>query len=260
MKKEMIVSQIKQTSEVNFTVPNGFSFFEPYLLYFTREVLEIGGEAHLAKESDGTISGLFLYDDSEKCSSIYTKSREVFNYFYWLKPFNFAYSEIKTEIENELYDIYTIDIQNLNTDHRFSYEIAIAETSQADEIERFMAFSHPGINRKWVKVALKNGDKCFTVKLGDEIAGIGWLSLVNGVGRLHSLYVKPQYRKMRMGEDILNARLLWLRSKHARSVFSEISRHNVSCSRVAVKGHMNISGHVYQYFKKSPETNREAKC
>ena len=249
--KEMNVSQIRNMAEANFTIPNGFSFFEPYLLYFTREILEIGGEAYLAKDSNGAISGLFLYDASERDASIYTQSREVFDYFYGLKPFNFVYAEIKTEIENEPYDIYAIDLENLSNNHRFSHEIAIAEASQADEIERFMAFTHPGINKNWVKVALKNGDKCFTVKLGSEIAGVGWLSLVNDVGRLHSLYVKPQYRKMKMGEDILNARLLWLKSKRARSAFSEISRTNMSCSRVATKGHMKASGLVYQYFKKN---------
>ncbi len=85
-----------------------------------------------------------------------------------------------------------------------------------DEIEQFMASTHPGINKKWVKVALKNGERCFIVRLSNEIAGLGWVSLVNGIGRLHSLYVKPQYRRIGIGEDIFNARLLWLKSKRAR--------------------------------------------
>ena len=219
--------------------------------YFINEILEIGGEAYVSRTSEGAISGLFMYDSSENIGSIYTRSMEVFDYFYNLKPLKYVFSEMKTEIENEPYDIYTIDLGNYNVSHSFNHEMSLAEDGQADEIERFMFLTHPGINRRWVKVALKNGDKCFTVRLADEIAGVGWLSLVNGVGRLHSLYVKPQFRKLGIGDDILNARLLWAKSKHARLVFSEISRLNFSCSRIATKENMKPSGTVYQYFNKA---------
>ena len=33
---------------------------------------------------------------------VYTRQREVFNYFYELKPFNFLFSELQTELENEV--------------------------------------------------------------------------------------------------------------------------------------------------------------
>lgn len=254
----MEVSQIVSASEINFAFPSGASFFEPFLQYFTREILEIGGEAYVSR-NDGVISGLFMYDDAEKVASIYTSSREVFDYFYGLKPFRYLYAEMKTELENETYDIFSIDLENFPFDHRFTHEITMIEDSQADEIERFMCLTNPGINRKWVKVALKNGDRCFTVRLGSEIAGMGWVSLVNGIGRLHSLYVKPQFRRLGMGDDILGARLLWLKSKHARSVFSEISRINFSCSRIAAKEHMKVSGQIYQYFKKPVSAKKEAK-
>jgi ribosomal protein S18 acetylase RimI-like enzyme len=257
--EEMKVSEIRSMSEANFTYPSGFSFFEPYLGYFLRETLEIGGEAHVSRNSDGSVSGIFMYDNAEKVGSIYTASREVFDYFYGLKPFNYVFSELKTDLENEAYDIYTINLEGLTINHRFSHEISMVDSSQADEIEMFMCMTHPGINRRWAKVALKNGDRCFTVRLGDEIAGLGWCSLVNGIGRLHSLYVKPQFRRLGMGDDILAARLLWLKSKQAHSVFSEISRYNFSCSRIATKEHMKVSGHVYRYFKKKPNLENQKK-
>jgi len=255
----MKISEICRTSDIDFSFPGGVSFFEPFLKYFTREILEIGGGAYISRSNEEAVSGLLLYDGTEKAASIYTSSREVFDYFYWLKPFNYLFSEMKTELENEVYDIYSIDFEKLAFDHRFTHEISMAESSQAEEIERFMILTHPRINRKWVKVALKNGDKCFMVKLGSEIAGLGWVSLVNGIGRLHSLYVKPQFRKLCIGDDILGARLLWLKSKHARSVFSEISRSNFSCSRIAAKEHMKVSGQIYQYFKKPVFAMKETK-
>jgi len=247
---EMKVSEIWDTSDIDFVLPNGLSFFEPYLQHFIKEILEIGGEAYVSRTSEGAVSGIFIYDDSEKLGTIYTRSREVFDYFYELKPFNFLFAEIRTEVETEIYDIYTIDLENLAVVHRFSHEISIAQKEQTHEIEQFMVSTHPRINRKWVKVALENGDRCLVVRLNNEIAGLGWLSMVNGVGRLHSLYVKPQFRRIGIGEDIVYARLLWLKLKHARSAFSEISRYNLSSSRIATKGQMRVSGQVFQYFKK----------
>jgi GNAT superfamily N-acetyltransferase len=236
----------------DFTIPNGLSFFDPYLPYHITETLEIGGEAYLSRTSEGTVSGIFIYDDCERTGTVYTRSREVFDYFYGLKSFCFFFAEMRTEHDNEVYDIYTVDLESLATTHRFSHEISIADDRDTDEIGRFMVATHPGINGKWVNVALKNGDKCFIARLGSEIAGVGWLSLVNGIGRLHSLYVKPQFRGMGIGEDILYARLLWLKSKHARSAFSEIFRENFPSSRIAMKWQMRVSAQVFQYSKKDP--------
>ncbi len=147
----MHVSQINTASDIDFVFPVNFSFFEPYLHYHIKEILEIGGEAYVSRTSDGTISGIFIYDDFEKGGTIYTRSREVFDYFYGLKKFNFLFSEMKTELENEIYDIYTIDIENLALAHRFSFEISTVDKENEGEIEQFMSLTHPGINKKWVR-------------------------------------------------------------------------------------------------------------
>jgi len=253
----MDVSQIRNTSDIDFVFPVGFSFFEPYLPYHIKEILEIGGEVHVSRTSEGTISGLFIYDDFEKGGTIYTRTKELFDYFYGLKQFNFLFSEMKTELENEIYDLYSIDIEHIDLNHRFSYEISTTDEDNLDEIEQFMTSTHPGINKKWVKVALKNGDRCYIIKLSSDIAGLGWVSLVNGIGRLHSLYVKPQYRRMGIGEDILNARLLWLKANDAQSVFTEISRFNVPSSNNVMKAQMKLSGQIFQYFKRNLDKRKE---
>jgi GNAT superfamily N-acetyltransferase len=255
----MQVAQLVNASDINFVFPIGFSFFEPYLVCHTKEILEIGGEAYVTRTPEGITSGLFIYDGSEKSGTIYTRSKEIFDCFYELKPFNFLFSEMKTELESEIYDIFTIDLENLALVHRFSYEISMAGKGYTGEIEQFMASTHPGINKRWVSVALKNGDMCFIVRLRNEIAGLGWVSLVNRIGRLHSLYVKPQFRRIGIGEDILNARLLWLKSKHARSAFCEISRLNLASSGNVMKAHMMVSGQVFQYFKKDLDIKKEMK-
>ena len=197
----------------------------------------------------GNCSGLFLYDGYEKAGSIFTRSRKVFDYFYRLKPFKSIYAEFQTEHPREIYEIHTIDLENNSFDHKFSHAVSVVDGGQIEEIRQFMLSTVPGTNPRWIDVALRNGDKCLTVQLGNEIAGIGWLSLVNEIGRLHSLFVKPRFRKIGVGLDILFARLLWLKSKHARLGFSEISVNNLQSSRIAVRGGMKVYGQIYQYFK-----------
>ncbi len=247
--EEIKASQLRNASDVHSAFPNGFSFFQPYLEYWIKETLEIGGEAYVSESATGNGSGLFLYDDYEKAGSIFTLSREVFDYFYRLKPFKSIYAELHTEHPKEIYDIHTTDLENNSLDHKFSHAVSVADREQIEEIRQFMLSTHPGTNPRWIDVALRNGDTCVIVRLGDEIAGVGWLSLVNGIGRLHSLFVKPRFRKMGIGLDILFARLLWLRSKQARMAFSEISVNSFQSSKTALKGGMRVSGQVYQYFK-----------
>ena len=247
--EEIKASQVRDASDVHLVFPDGFSFFQPYLEYWIKETLEIGGEAHVSETATGNGSGLFLYDDYEKAGSIFTRSREVFDYFYKLKPFKSIYAELQTEYPKEIYDIHTIDLEGNSLDHTFSHAISVADGQQVEEIRQFMLSTHPGTNPRWIDVALRNGDRCVAVRLGAEIAGAGWLSLVNGIGRLHSLFVKPRFRKIGVGLDILFARLLWLKSKHARMALSEISVNNLQSSRISARGGMSVSGHVYQYFR-----------
>ena len=251
----MEISKLSSEFDIDLVLPKGISFFEPYLQYFVGEVLEIGGEAYVSRASEDKISGLFIYDDFEKSGTVFTRSKEVFEYFYGLKPFIFLFAELKTELENEVYNIHSINLENHTIDHRFSHEISMATHEQTSEIERFMFLAHPEINRKWTRTALKNGDKCFTVRLDGQIAGLGWASLVNGIGRLHTLFVNPQFRNLGIGEDILYARLMYLKSKHARLAFSEIHQDNSPCSRIASKAQMTVCGQIYQYFKKKTTSN-----
>lgn len=247
------IFQIRNASDFP-AFPAGLSFFGSYLQYYVQEILAVGGEAFVSSTSEGDNSGLFIYDPVEKVGTIFTKSSEVFDYFYALKPFNFLFSELKTERENEIYDIYSVELENLAMNHRFVYQISVAG-EDSEGIERFMELTHTGINKNWTRIALKNGEKCFFVKFENEIAGVGWLSIVNRIGRLHSLFVKPQFRKIGIAEDILHARLLYLKSKHARSAFSEISRTSPGSSRIALRAGMTVQGQIYQYFRKKPEAN-----
>src|SRR5215472_14198394 len=126
------VSQIRKTSEIDLTIPQDFSFFAPYLGYYVKQTLDIGGEAFVARTKDD-VSGLFIYDDFEKTGTIFTRSKEIFDYFYQLKkPLDYVFAEVKGERPSEAYDIFTLDLGNDVVDHRFKHEITVAETKQGE--------------------------------------------------------------------------------------------------------------------------------
>lgn len=241
------VSRITKRSDEDLSFAENLSFFRPYLHHWIRETLEVGGEVYVSKTSEDIVSGLFLYDNFEKTGTICTRSKEVFDYFYQLRPFNSLYAEISTDHPREVYDIYTLDLEQNEPAHTFNHEISVEEQNSS-ELGEFMVLTHPGINRKWVDVALRNGDRCVTIRLGDEMAAIGWVSLVKSFGRLYSVYVKPRFRRMGMGLDLVYARLLWLNSRRARTAFSEISPSNVPSSRISMRAGMKPSRQVYEYF------------
>jgi ribosomal protein S18 acetylase RimI-like enzyme len=234
--------EIEKSSDIPI-FPSGLSFFDPYLEHYTKEVLGVGGKIQIATSSE-RILGLFLYDEYEKTGSIYTRSKKIFDHFRKLESSSFLFAEIDTsQIVREVFDIYMLNLEGVLS-HSFKY---VVSTPKLDEIERFMRFTHPSVNPLWSCVAISNGDKCFIVKLDGRCVGCAWVSLVNGIGRLHTLYVDPQYRRIGIGEDLLYARLLWLKFKGARLAFSEISENNIASAIVARKANMFSCGRVYMY-------------
>jgi len=120
------------------------------------------------------------------------------------------------------------------------------------ELEHFIATSQPETNRQWISVAIKNGDKCFVVKIANRIVGIAWMEIVDGFARSHGLYVEPQFRKMGITTDNFEARLIYLKSRHVHTLINEIAESNVASSSHAAKIGERIVGKLFLYASPDP--------
>ncbi len=87
------VYELKSVDEQLGDLPKGLSFFDPILHHEAKEALEAEGEVYVSQSSDGHNNGLFIYDGYETTGTIFTKSREVFDHFYLLKPSSYIFSE-----------------------------------------------------------------------------------------------------------------------------------------------------------------------
>jgi hypothetical protein len=246
------VSEIKATDEQLGDLPKDLSIFNPLLRHEIREALEAGGEAFISRDTNGEKNGLFIYDSYEATGTIFTKSREVFDHFYLLKPSSYIFSEFEaTDHPKEAWNIWQLDVNSAPLNHRFRHHVS--EDHDVKELERFMSSTQPETNRRWVGVALRNGDKCFVVRMGDRIVGIAWMTIVGGLARSHSLYVEPQFRRMGMTTDNLYARLIYLKSRHVHTLINEIAESNTASAGHATKIGEKIVGKIFLYA--SPDRN-----
>jgi RimJ/RimL family protein N-acetyltransferase len=245
------VSKINKLEELA-ELPRGLSlFFDPLLLHEAREALEARDDVFVSRDSGGRMNGLFIYDNYEEAGTIFTKSRNVFDHFYRVKPSSYIFSEVEaTELPKETWNIWQLDVDAAPLNHKFKHQASME--SNAEEIERFMAATQPETNSQWIRVALRNGDKCFVVKISNKIVGIAWMSIVDGVARSHGLYVEPRFRRMGIMADNFGARLIYLKSRRVHTLINEIAESNVASSKHAEKIGEKIVGKIFLY--ESPES------
>jgi len=240
------VSKIQPLDEQLNGLPKGLSFFDPILHHEAKEALEAGGEVFLSQNSNGEKDGLFIYDNYEATGTIFTRSREAFDQFYPLKSSSYIFSELEVaEHEKEAWNIWRLDVEKATVGHRFKHHVSI--DYDAEEIERFTASTQPETNRRWIRVALENGDKCFVVKIANRIVGIAWMSIVGEMARSHGLYVEPQFRKTGIMTDNFQARLIYLKSRHVRTLVNEIAESNTPSANHATKIGETIASKLFLY-------------
>lgn len=246
------VSRINNSNDPELKeLPRGLSFFEPFLHHEVKEALEEGGEVYISSDSSEGKNGLFIYDNHEETGTIFTKSRLVFDYFYKLKHSSYIFSELEiSDLPKEVWNLWQLDITKTKAlNHRFRHHVSME--SDPVELEKFMAKTQPETNMKWVRVALKNGDRCFVTRIDNRIVGIAWMEIIDGFARSHGLYVEPQFRKMGIMKDNFEARLIYLKSRGVHTLINEIADSNLPSASHAAKIGEKIVGKMYLYT--SPE-------
>jgi RimJ/RimL family protein N-acetyltransferase len=227
-------------------LPDLSPWFQPFIPHFVAEVLRCGGHASGAWEGDA-LTGVWIYHDAEKVGTIFTRSPAVAERFAGLQGSGSLFSEIPLGVPGELYHIYAMDLESGGGSHRFRHLVRAAEPSDAERILPLIREIHGPIDDHWLRPISPNSEKGFLVEVSGEIAGVGWISVVNGNARLHALSVRPPYRRTGIASDLWYARILWARSAGARRVLCEISEGNVASRRVAEQGGMRPVGQMFRY-------------
>jgi GNAT superfamily N-acetyltransferase len=220
-------------------------FFDPFLSAFALDTLRVGGEVWLSARP-GSVHGLFLYLESERSGSVFTRLRDVAESFAGLHAGSPVFSDFRLGAKSEAFQVFEGAPTGTAPAHQFRHPVRAAGDEDRDELLGLMRGVHGVVDDGWFRTVVREHEVGFVVDGDREIAGAGWVSVSNGVGRLHSLSVRPRYRRTRVGTDLWHARMRWAAGNGARRVVTEISEHNVGSRAIAEAGGMRRVGEIYR--------------
>jgi GNAT superfamily N-acetyltransferase len=226
-------------------------WFNPFLAHFVRETLRCGGRVQVVRGPEG-LAGLRLDDPVENVASIFTRSSGVARSFAPGSGGRPTYSDLVLGGPSDRYYVYAGRLGPDTPQHPFRHRVRPVEPGDRSRVLELMHELHGTADVRWFREAPSPEESGFLVQVGDRVAGAAWVAVVAGVARLHSLAVRPTFRRLGVGTDLLFARLLWARRAGARQVLSEISEANPASRRIAERGGMRPVGELFLYPAPSP--------
>lgn len=218
-------------------------FFNPFLTHFVREALRGGGQVWGSCPGP-VVDGLLVYNVVERVGSIFTRDRSIAETLFGVPDHLALFSDFRLGNRTETYWILAADLPLPGPPHRFTHPVRIAREGDGPSIVRLMKEMYGRIDTSWLQFPASPGEECLLVEVAGEIAGAAWVSVVDRHARLHSLSVRPRYRRMRVGTDLWHARLLRAERAGARHVITEIAEANAASLAIATAGGMHRVGQV----------------
>ncbi|MCI4324091.1 MAG: GNAT family N-acetyltransferase [Thermoplasmata archaeon] len=219
--------------------------FGPFLAHFVSETLRCRGEVWAARDGP-RIVGLLTYNDIERVASVFTRDPAVAELLAASRHGVSIFSDFPMEPRPEVYGIYAVDLRETAESHRFAHPIRPVRALDRPGLQRLMMEVYGRVDEAWLSSGTPRTEKGFLVEVAGSIAGAGWVSVVNGRGRLHSLSVRPRYRSVGIGTDLWHARSIWCRAQGVSEILTEISDLNLPSRRIAERGGMRWVGQLYR--------------
>ncbi|HUI38154.1 MAG TPA: GNAT family N-acetyltransferase [Thermoplasmata archaeon] len=221
-------------------------WFNPFLPHFMRECLRSGGEIHVAADGPA-VSGLLLYDPVDRTASVFARSPEIALELFRHRDHGAVFSEHPFPLPRVRFDILSVDLSGWDERHRFAHPVRAVREGDVRPIADLMREVYGRFDERWLGNGAPEGEKGFVSMVDGQVAGTAWVTLVPGFGRLHSLSVRPRFRRLGLGTDLVYARMLWAARNGARRVISEIPEDNAASLEIARRAGMRRSGSIYLY-------------
>jgi len=230
--------------------PDLSSWFNPFLSRFAQETVGSGGRA-LVRESGGAVEALVLTDPTERTASVFARSGA------WAETMTAAtvdaavYAEAELPRPREVFEIRSAAVAEIPR-HRFRYPVQVVQGRTFDRVGPLLREVYGRYSERWPAAAQEAGEACLGVEADGRLVGAAWVLVVGRHARLHSLTVRPEYRRLGIGTDLLFARLLFARQAGAEQAISEISERNVGSRAIAERAGMLPKGRLFLYPRPGP--------
>jgi GNAT superfamily N-acetyltransferase len=220
--------------------------FDALLPHFGREALRCGGEVRVSLASDGSARALYLFHPVEKEASVFTHDAGLAESYRQLRPESAIYSDFPLGLHAVVLLVYSGTLGPAGAAHRYTHPARLAVPSDRGEIAAVLRSVDGPVDEQWIATAPVGVEDCLVVEGHGELAGVGWATRVGTLGRLHSLAVRPRYRRTRIGTDLFYARCDWLRRNGATAIVTEIAEENVGSRSIAESGGLHPVGRIYR--------------
>lgn len=218
--------------------------FDPFLPQFVRGALRGGGEVW-ASEDGTAVNGLLLHNGLEQVGSIFTRQRSVAERLSGFHPGSAMFSDFPLGERPEPFLVLEARADGPPVPRPFRHAVQMAGRDDMPEVVRMMTELYGRVDARGLQPVLPGEEACLVVRVGEEVAGAGWVSVVGPHARLHSLSVRPRYRRMGIGRDLWRARWEWARQAGARRLISEVASQNTASLAIAAQGGMRPVGTIY---------------
>jgi len=226
------------------------SRFNPFLSRFARETVGSGGQA-LVHEADGAVEVLVLTDPTERTASVFARSGAWAEAVTTGTVDSAVYAEADLPRSREVFQVHSTVVGEVPS-HRFRYPVQVVQGRALDRVGPLLREVYGSYPERWPAAAQDAGEACLGVEADGRLVGVAWVLVVGRYARLHSLTVRPEYRRLGIGTDLLFARLLFAREAGAEQAISEISERNVGSRTIAEGAGMLPHGRLFLYPRPGP--------
>ncbi len=217
------------------------SFFAPFIEDMMTKALAAGDRVAIAYDS-GRIKGVAIYHRDARIGTLFaedTEVNELLRKFIGTKDF-FCETKHRTDKGSRnkaVYNIYETHGVFVKEDVRPEpYDRELIRQMEPDDLPQVCRISKKAYKirgRRWFKTLLAQGEVALVARIGDEVVGFAFATVVDEHARFHSLTVDPEFRGRGIGKELMRARLNLVHHLGATEALLEIADWNLPSLRVS---------------------------
>lgn len=221
-------------------------WFDPFLPDIARTALKSGGRAEVYRRADRVL-GLLTSEPVENTASVFTAEPEIAEEAFRSLSEDALFSAQPLSAPREMYAVFWASLTTPPPAHRFRHEVRRAVEDDRPAVAALLREVYGVPADPWIDFGPTVREPAFVVDVEGGLAGVAWVAIGGRRARLHTLTVRPRFRSLGVGSDLVFARLLWARGAGLDDVITEISERNPVSRNLATRAGLEPRGAIGLY-------------
>jgi sarcosine oxidase subunit beta len=226
-------------------------WFDPFLRRFLKDALRVGGTAEAALAGEA-VRGVHLTSPVEDVGSVFTRTPRVADHYLRRLGRGGLYTESAWAPGGDAILVLAGDLRDWRFEGAIRNPVRLADGADLPQVRELLTEVGGEVDDRWWESLPRPDELCFLCEVDGRAAGVSWASVEGRFARGHSFAVRPRFRGLGVGTDLLHARMLWLQSLGIRQVVSEIYEGNAASQTSAERAGMAVVGRMFHYREMRP--------